>query len=125
MSRNVWLARGIASIMIQAVAAVATTAMSAIGRRMRYRLTPHACIATASRSAERRPRAISRPTSRLIGMVSASDEGSRVRRIRPMIGSVTPLAISFSATSMMVGICSRNVRMTSVSPNGASVSRMM
>ena len=58
-------------------------------------------------------------------MVSASDEGSRVSRIRPMIGSVTPLAISFSATSMMVGIWSRKVRMISVSPNGASVSRMM
>ena len=55
----------------------------------------------------------------------ASEDGSSVRTMRPMIGSVTPLAMSFSATSMIVGICSRNVRMSSVSPNGASVSRMM
>ena len=55
ISRKFWFASGSATIVSYAVAAAATAAKSAIGRSSRNRLTPHACSATNSRSADRRP----------------------------------------------------------------------
>jgi hypothetical protein len=47
---------------------------------------------------------MSRPTSSETGIVIATDIGSKVSRMRPMVGRPTPLASSSSATSMIVGI---------------------
>ena len=59
------------------------TASSAIGRRMRNTLTPHACSATNSRSADSRPRPNRMPNSSAIGIVTQSACGhERPQRVQ-------------------------------------------
>ncbi len=59
-------------------------------------LMPHACSATDSRSADRRPSPISRPMSSEIGIVSASACGTRVTSTLMTMFQETPLEMSCS-----------------------------
>ena len=88
-------------------------------------LTPHACSATVSRSLDSRPRPINTPTSNAIGMVIPSPCGTSVAIIRTMVAPPTPLAIKSSATCMIGGSISRNVKTRRLSPNGGMTSRRM
>src|SRR5580765_3350264 len=90
---------------------------------MRNTLTPQACSATNSRSAERRPRPSRMPYSRAIGIVTQSACGTSVINTRAMIGQDTPLAISFSAFCRIGGIISTKVRPSSASSSGGTISR--
>ena len=54
----------------------ATSDMMPTGSSSRFRLMPHACIATNSRSADSRPKPTSSPSSSAIGIVSASACGT-------------------------------------------------
>ena len=123
ISRNVWFASGSATIVSYAVAAHARTARSAIGHRMRKMLTPHACSATNSRSAERRPSATRIPSSSAMGIVIASACGVRVHRARRIVSHATPFSMSASALRRMGGIIRAKVRMSSEMANGGTISR--
>ena len=99
-----------------AVAAVATRATSATGRIRRNRLTPHACSATNSRSADRRPKPIRIPSSTDIGIVRLSACGRSVTRAWRNVDHATPLAISGSAYRRIGGMIERR---TSAAPGTA------
>ena len=75
---------------------VAATEKSRIGRSSRVRLTPHACIATNSRSADRRPNPIRMPRSTDIGMVRLSDSAAASGSRAELSRTPTPLAMSAS-----------------------------
>ncbi len=124
ISRNVWLASGMAETITQVVAAQAATPTARAGRRSRNGLMPQASMAATSRSPDRRPKAMSRATSSDIGMVRPSADGSSVTITRATVVHGTPLAIIVSACAMMKGIIRMKVRTSRASANGASTSRI-
>jgi hypothetical protein len=88
------------------------------------RLTPHACMATNSRSLDSRPNATSSPSSSDIGIVSPSAWGkSVITTWRTTIGE-TPLEMNCSAISIRKGIMRMNVKTRRPSVNGHRTSRM-
>jgi hypothetical protein len=106
------------------VAIHAATDSSATGLINLNRLTPHACSATNSRSADRRPKATSNPSSSDIGMVSASADGSKVAMTRSTTGTGTPFEMKLSAYSMRYGMINMNVKTSSPVTKGHRTSRI-
>ena len=94
------------------MAAQAVSESTATGRSRRIRLTPHACSATNSRSADRRPNPMSKPNSSDIGIVTPRAIGSRVAITRTITVADTPLATSSSAISMRYGMIKMNVKIS-------------
>ncbi len=85
---------------------------------------PHASRATASWSADRRPRPIRRPIRSAMGMVTPKACGSSVTMIRTTSPPPTPLAIRRSATSISGGISRMKVNASRARKNGGMTSRM-
>ena len=83
------------------------------------RLTPHASIATISRSPDSRPSAISMPTSSAIGIVTPSAYGRSVASTRTTTPQDAPSAISVSPYCRIGGISRAKVSSSSASVNGA------
>src|SRR5436190_3292272 len=90
---------------------------------MRNTLTPHACSATTSRSAERRPSPISTARRNAIGIVTPSACGSSVISTSTTIFQWTPFAMNFSPVWRIGGISSANVRPTRTSEKGSRICR--
>src|SRR5436305_14489496 len=86
-------------------------------------LTPQDCIATNSRSAASLPNAISRPRRTAIGMLIAIACGNSSTSTRATTHTSTPFAISGYASRSTGGMIRRNVRSSSDSRNGSTVSR--
>src|SRR5262249_14667075 len=86
-------------------------------------LTPHACSATNSRSAERRPSPMRMPSSSAIGIVIPSACGTSVRITRKTIAQATPFAISCSAFCRIGGMIRTNVSSSSHRKKGSTISR--
>ncbi len=86
---------------------------------------PHACIATNSRSADRRPRPNRIPKSSAIGIVTHNACGVSVHKARRIVVQATPFEIICSALDRIGGIISAKVRPTSARTNGGTISRTM